>query len=427
MFAYRIRTLAFSLAVLFAGGAGLAVNTAYAADPDPPRPLLEKGRAVDWWFAFKFNSKAFPSCAGEAERQCLFGGEVQEYKTFSQQYAFSTKGAALKKGKFCLGDTIKDPLGATFEQVYNGSHSYVLWNDQFYNDPDITGCNPSRTACDAPFAHSKGMLAWNKDGEGFVLQVTTPNWPGSGSMKFPRERNGNTLGCITRDGESAHNNVLVSQHFFALKLNKDDVLKVLDAMINAGVATERDADSEVREQVLNNGGPDEIQKKVDQLGKTNQNKRTTKELLSSGVTIISKPAGLKVPPWQMVSALLGGIPLRVATWYQASKIPDTHDNKKPGCWDDSLPAPGPVTNVESGRFGKTTFSLLGGPSPDRNHAKFGVSETGNTAIFGDMNQEGALSGPKCGLKQNNRGGLFYVVEDAAIAKSLRTLMSDEED
>jgi hypothetical protein len=37
----------------------------------------------------------------------------------------------------------------------------------------------------------------------------------------------NTLGCVT------DNNVLVSQHFFALRLNKTDVVSVLKALANA--------------------------------------------------------------------------------------------------------------------------------------------------------------------------------------------------
>jgi hypothetical protein len=83
-----------------------------------------------------------------------------------------------------------------------------------------------------------------------------------------------------------------------------------------------------------------------------------------------------------------------------------------------------VTNVQTGHWGNTSFGLTGGASPDRNHAKIGVSTTGNIAIFGDLNQEGALSGKKCDTRQNGRGGLFFVVEDEVIAKDLRNLLSD---
>jgi hypothetical protein len=79
-----------------------------------------------------------------------------------------------------------------------------------------------------------------------------------------------------------------------------------------------------------------------------------------------------------------------------------------------LRAPGAVTNIETGHWDDTSFGLFGGASGNRNHAKIGVSTTGNLAIFGDMNQEGMLSG-KCAVKQNKRGGLFFAVEDAATA------------
>ena len=76
------------------------------------------------------------------------------------------------------------------------------------------------------------MLAWNDAGEGVVMQVSTPSWPASGSKKFPRKSDGNTLGCVKDD------DVEVSQHFFSLKLTKDDTVKVLQALENASVVTD---------------------------------------------------------------------------------------------------------------------------------------------------------------------------------------------
>ena len=135
----------------------------YAAPSnDAPVPLLKAGHAVDWWFVFKFNSKAFPGCGGEATRTCSFGGDVQNYKAFGQQFVYaSSENAALQKGSGCTGDTTSDPLGATFDEVYNNSFYYVVWNDQFYDDPAIKGCTKE---CGAPWGHSKGMLAWNEAG-----------------------------------------------------------------------------------------------------------------------------------------------------------------------------------------------------------------------------------------------------------------------
>jgi hypothetical protein len=46
------------------------------------------------------------------------------------------------------------------------------------------------------------------------------------------------------------------------------------------------------------------------------------------------------------------------------------------------------------------------------------------AIFGDMNQQGAISG-NCKSSQNGRGGLFFVVDDPDLAKSLSDLISGD--
>ena len=141
-----------------------------------------------------------------------FGGDVQNY-AFSEQFVYaSSENPTLQKGDGCVGETTTDPLGATFDGVYNGTFYYVVWNDQFYDDPVIKGCS---TSCGAPWGHSKGMLAWNDAGEGLVMQVTTPSWPAAGSKRFPRATDGNTLGCVDDD------NVKVSQHFLALKLEGD--------------------------------------------------------------------------------------------------------------------------------------------------------------------------------------------------------------
>ena len=281
---------------------------ACAADStSAPVPLLEMGHPVDWWFVFKLNSAAFPGCAGDAARTCLFGGLVQDYKWFGQQYVYaSSETPSLQQGNDCAGDTTADPIGVTFDQVYSYSFYYVIWNDQFYKDPPIKGCSNS---CGAPWGHSKGMLAWNEVGEGFVLQVTTPSWPAAGSSKFARKTDGNTLGCVKDD------NVEVSQHFFALRLTKDDLVKVLMALQNASVVTDPK-----NPQVVNNGGPTDIQNLVQNLGIKSKSLTETKAELSSGVALISKPSSLHVPPWQFVSAVLGGVSLRTATWWANPKI-----------------------------------------------------------------------------------------------------------
>jgi hypothetical protein len=374
----------------------------------PPSPLLKAGQPVDWWFVFKFNNAAFSDCDGNAQRACPFGGTVQDYGKFSQQFAFSSSAdQALHKGGGCLGDSTADPVGATFDQIYNGHYYYVLWNDQFYGDPMNTKA--------APAGHSKGMVAWDDSGNGLVLQVSTPSWPASGAFQNPRKTDGNTLGCVK------DNDVLVSQHFFALKLNKADVVAVLNAIENASVVTDPN-----NPQIVKSGGPPEILGLIGGLGQRSTSQTATNVMLSSGVHLISKPSNLEVPPWQMVSAMLGGEPLRVASWWTRPAIPTTTGSTEIGCWDASLGKPGPVQIATSGTWEDKTIGLEGMAEPDGNHAKIGVSTgTHSYAIFGDMNQQGSLAKPKCGSSQNGRGGLFYVVDNGPLKDSVAGLIKGE--
>jgi hypothetical protein len=362
---------------------------------------------------FKLNSKAFPGCGGNVQRSCTFGGDVQDY-VFSQQFVYaSSEAQKLRKGDGCVGTTSADPVGATFDQVWNGTLNFVIWNDQFYGDPAIAGCSDS---CSGPWGHSKGMLVWNDAGEGFVLQVTTPSWPAAGSKLNPRKTDGNTLGCVKDD------DVKVSQHFFALRLTKTDVMKVLKALKNASAVTNPDDP-----QIVKNGGPNDVQSLVADLGKKTKGTAVTTDILSTGVKLISKPSGLHVPPWQMVSSVLNGVALRTATWWASPQIYTTTLSTDVTCWDDSLGKPGPVAIATSGQWEGKVFGLKGGPGPDFNHAKVGVAISGDSGytIFGDMNQQGASTGEKCASSQNGRGGLFYVVNDKVLAQSVADLIKGD--
>ena len=386
------------------------------ASKSAPVPLVQAGHPVDWWFVFKFNAHFLPGCATGASRACLFGGSVQttpKYKLFSQQFAYaSSEQDVLQLGSDCVGDTTADPLGATFDEVYNGSFHYVVWNDQFYDDPKIAGCSEQ---CGAPWGHSKGMLAWDDAGDGLVLQVSTPSWPAAGSKSFPRKADGNTLGCVK------DNDVEVSQHFFSLKLNKSDVVKVLTALQNASVVTDPK-----NPQIVNNGGPADVQTLVANLGVRSTSTAFTIDRLSSGVQLISKPSRLNVPPWQLVSSALGGIPLRVASWWDSPEIYSTTEFTKLACWSTTLGPSGAVDIATTGHWDGKEFGLTGGGGPNFNHAKLGVSTASpnHVAIFGDMNQQGdALVAGDCDSSQNGRGGLFYVVDDAGLFNSVKDLIA----
>jgi len=394
----------------------IAVALASAAHADEPAPVVAAGQPVQWWFVFKLNAGKFPGCAAHAVRACPFGGDVQHYTNFSQQYIFaSNEHPELQQGEGCSGDTTADPVGATFDEIYHGSFHYVVWNDQFYQDPELENC--SGDSCPSPWGHSKGMLVWNDAGNGLVLQVTTPSWPGAGSSAHPRTQGDNTLGCVL------NNNVKFSQHFFALSLTHEDLLKLLQALGNASVVTDPG-----NPQIVNSGGPADVQALVAKLGRKSNSTTATIEQLSSHVRVVSKPSALHVPPWQLLSSLLGGVPLRSATWWTRPEIPTTTASSSIDCWDNGLAAPAGVQIATSGKWNGTPIALKAGPSADGNHAKIGVSTNGtNLAIFGDLNQQGAISGnPKeCARSQNGRGGLFFVIEDQKLAASIGELIRGE--
>ena len=377
--------------------------------------MSDKDTPVDWMFAFKFNTKSFPpDCT--LPTVGIFGGKLQEYRSgHSQEYVFATSASpSLTRGTGCLGATDNDPLGATFGQIYNNpGYFYVLWNDQFYGNP-VANFN-------SPWGHSKGMMAWNANGDGMVLQVSTPSWPGSGSSAEPRKKDGNTLGYINDD------NLEVSQHFFALKLTKDNVVDVLKALNNASVGTDVSEPS-----IVKNGGPNDIQALVNTLGKKSASTDLVEATLSSNVKLISKPSDMHVPPWQMVSARLDGLDLRVASWWANPKIDSTKGGDTPPCWNAALGVPGAVEIVKRGSWNGTSFGLEGGLGGDYNHAKIGISKDDSKplCIFGDMNQQGAFGAlgalPKdCSSSQNGRGGMFFALENQELFESLKSLLSSE--
>jgi Deoxyribonuclease II len=386
-----------------------------AANLPAPVPLVSQGHPADWIFAFKLNGGVFRTAANDPARACPFGGSPTAYRqAFGQQYAYaSSVNPSLQTGPGLLGTSPGDPVGATFAQIYNGNYSYVVWNDQFQGHPMADRASP--------WGHSKGMIAWNQDGNGVIIQVSTPAWPGSGSARSPRQGDGNTLGC------TAGNNVMFSQHFFALRLTPQDVEQVLAALANASVATDVTIP-----QLASIGGPQGIQTRARALGRLSSSTAVFDTTLSSGVRLIAKPSALQVPPWQMVSAVLGapaaasGPPLRTANWWAAPAIPSTAQPGDPGCWGLSQ-HPGPVASATSGVWAGRPIGLWGGHAPNGNHAKIGVSlgAAPYYTIFGDLNQQGSLSPASrpCSSSQNGRGGLFFVVDNRQLHDSVQALIA----
>ena len=167
---------------------------------------------------------------------------------------------------------------------------------------------------------------------------------------------------------------------------------------------------------------------VNSLGVKSDSTAFVKSTLSTGVVLVSKPSKLHVPPWQFMSAVLGGASIRTATWWtDPGKIYTTPASKKMDCWDNSLGKPGRVEVATSGSWNNIEFGLEGHRGADYNHAKIGVSISNakHLSIFGDLNQDGAISGINCGASQNGRGGIFFVVEDKDLTSSLTALIDGD--
>jgi hypothetical protein len=397
------------LRILGALALGAAVAGPAAATA-APSPMIDQDHTAEWLAAFKFNAANFPTT--RLVTSCLFGGTPKAYVS-SQHYAFANNGSpALRDGPGLIGTSTADPVGATFAKIYAAGMSFVVWNDQFYRHPPIKGCAES---CGGPWGHSKGVIAWDDQGRGLIIQVTTPSWPGSGTAAAPRAKDGNTLGCIEDD------NVKASQHFFALRLSPIDTASVLDALANASVVTDV-----TDPQLARIGGPEALRQRALSLGRKSSSTDVLDTMLSSGVRLISKPSRLHVPPWQMLSAKLGGVPLRAATWWASPRIPTTIAGQTIICWRSDLGTPGAVEIATSGHWAGRAIGLKGGPQRDANHAKIGVSIDGahHYVIFADLNQQGRLTA-KCDSSQNGRGGLFFVVDDPALHATASALIEGE--
>lgn len=402
------------VAVAPAGGAGA------------PVPLVTANQPADWWFAYKFSSSSFPTADNDPGRGCPFGGSPR-HDGFSQKYVVaSSVNSTLSDGPGLIGTSGADPLGATFGEIYSGQYYFVVWNDQFYNDPPRKGSACDSKQCGSPWGHSKGILAWDKSGNGLLLQVTTPSWPGAGGAAHPRAA-GNTLGCVSNDNDASN-----AQDFFALKLSRDDLKTVLKALAVASVSTDTSNPQIVSRVVGGTPLPQDLSVLVDALGKQSIDKAYMNQPLSSGVRIIVKPSALHVPPWQFVSSVLGGEPLLTATWWANPPIDSTRSQADVHCWDPSLStASGEVDVALKGSWEGTALGFTGGP----NHAKVGVSlptSAHHYAIFGDLNQQGQLgsaSNPNdtktCASSQNGRGGMFFVVDNPTLAGGFLKMLSGQ--
>jgi hypothetical protein len=410
--ARRLLGVVFTVLVFSAAGVGARAQTV--------APLLSPGHPVGWWFAYKFNAGTFPTPL-PGPGPCAFGGQPQSYAMSLRYVTASSEDATLRDGAGLIGSGPADPLGATFGEIYNGKAYYVAWNDQFLTSPSINKPGCTQQGCNSPWGHSKGILAWDKNGNGLILQVTTPAWPASGSAAYPRP-GGNTLGCM-----ADKNNVTNAQHFFALALSHDDVAAVLKGLARASVATDVTNPQIAGRLVDGEPGPADLDALVLALGQNRPSPDADfiDTNLSSGVRLLVKPSALHVPPWQFVSARLGA-PLRSATWWTKPKIATTVDGQPIGCWSSSIGADQRGVQIAtSGRWTGVPLNLKGPP----NHGKIGVSTDVSRpyVVLGDLNQQGELADTegKCDASQNGRGGMFFVLENPALAQGVSALIDGD--
>lgn len=167
-------------AIVFLGSGGLAAPAVAQPVATGPTPLLDANHPVDWLFAYKFNATSFPTTGQQTT--CIFG-RTPDRKKASLAFASANSGSpALASGTGLVGTSLNDPVGATFDEICRSNLNFVVWNDQFYGDPRLR-CGKN---CMGRWGHSKGILAWDNAGNGVVLQVSTPDWPGAGSSAVPR-------------------------------------------------------------------------------------------------------------------------------------------------------------------------------------------------------------------------------------------------
>ncbi len=119
----------------------------------------------------------------------------------------------------------------------------------------------------------------------------------------PRKTDGNTLGCVT------DNDVLSQPAFFRAETQQGRCCRCTEGSgeCECGNGPDKTSNREQRRTSRHSGSW------CVALEKYPGAQTATMARLSSGVVLISKPSDLNVPPWQMVSALLSGEPLRVAS------------------------------------------------------------------------------------------------------------------
>ena len=304
--------------------------------------------------------------------------------------------------------------------------------------------------CGAPWAHSKGALAFERNATGFHLMATTPNYPdpslGANGGEPP------SLGCQLTD------NVQFAQSFVGLSLDakafRDDLAPALARarLCSAGSGScthgtaghvhewnctsehTRGADWSVLDLAFSGAEPE---------GAEASASATLRTVSGHEVTLLAKAAADHVPPWYYVADALG-VDLAVASWldgqYGTPSICAADDFS--GVADDMCladaslglalsPTGGAARSVENALAAavdvggeRRAWGLWGDLWHDfTSHAKYAVASAGTAVVFGDENMQGWPCSSACDRSQNGRGGTFFALGDAALRASLAATMA----
>lgn len=409
------------------------------------------GNSVDWWFVLKLPQQVFDDVA-YTEEHCRCNHPICNFKNKNDVgsglcflYADSNN-PELKfysdLGYDCLGQGSKDPVSQTLSQLTSteqnmNSTYWGYFNDQFYG---LHGEKNSKSyqcsGSDTLNAHSKGSFQYDEVNGGFYLQSSIPNFPNPGDTFVP-------LGC------QSENNVMFSQHVFAMSLNTSEMERLGEALQSATLCstnfyTSKNATfgSSLTSKLLQDSKESSMYRSFVQpySGSEQRDIRPQSTHIqirtlfqSIPIDVIVKSKNTLMHPWALVASKLQ-TDISVASWMDNSYgIPSICSSDEYFFTNHSFclldlsgnetllsPSGNPLYNIENlieAKFNETIqWHLFGGEGKGRNHAKWAVetprkpSRT-NRIIFGDMNQQGFPCSKDCSGSQLGRGGTFFSLDN----------------
>ena len=355
---------------------------------NPPKarvqPLDGNGAPVDWWFLLKLPQGA--PCAG-----CAAPCGNADRKTGSCYLYADSNNPTLRMHTALKFDCLSGPNNPATRTLRQAAPQMLVWNDQA-TDTSIPGKYADN--CSAPKAHSKGA-AYMSNGNGFILNTSTPNFPDPDSS---------TLGC------QSTNNTLVSQHMFCFAVDAANMDKWRAAVTAARLCVIASKNFEYSAPA------------TPRLPTQDVDIRTVKGM---DIRLLVKSAADDYIPWDMVARRLGSN-LSVLSWYASPRTAPLCAGAPSACLADSATtAANSVGIVTKITLPDKSFSWCGRGLPNglSNHAKVAVSTGADPwVVAGSMNMQGTLD-DTCESSQLGRGGEFYAFRHPALHASLSALFT----